>query len=95
MQAVDPLAALTGASGPPGTSFEGCVLRLEDATGRFRSLVWAAGTPRPAMAERVCPTTDDHPAEIVLIDGREAVLFRPQLVVSNIARLPSEELHPR
>ncbi len=95
MQAVDPLAALTGSSGPPGSSFEGCVLRLEDATARYRSLLWAAGTPRPVMAERVCPTTDDHPAEIVLIEGREAVLFRPQLVVPNLARLPSEESHPR
>ena len=35
-RAVDPLAVLTGGSGPPGTSFEGCVLRLEDATARFR-----------------------------------------------------------
>ena len=30
-----------------------------------------------------------------MIDGREAVLFRPLLVVPNMARLPSEELQPR
>jgi two-component system chemotaxis sensor kinase CheA len=95
LQAVDPLAILLDGSGPPATSFEGCVLRLEDATARFRSLVWSSGTPKQCSAERICPTTDDHPAEIILIEGREAVLFRPQLVVPNFARLPSDEAHPR
>jgi two-component system chemotaxis sensor kinase CheA len=94
-QAVDPLAVLAGGSGPAGTSFEGCVLRIEDATARFRSLLWAGAPPRPATAERVCPTADDHAAEIVMIDGREAILLRPQRVVPNMARLPSEELQPR
>lgn len=43
-----------------------------------------ATEPQLATAERVCPTSDAHPFEIVLIDGVEALLIRPE----HIAELP-------
>jgi hypothetical protein len=46
--------------------------------GRERFVFHAGGEPRQTMAERVCPTADDCPVEIVMIDGIEAVLLRPE-----------------
>ena len=37
----------------------------------------AAGAATRRVVERICPTGDDQPAEVVLIDGVEAVLLRP------------------
>ncbi|HWU89557.1 MAG TPA: ATP-binding protein [Kofleriaceae bacterium] len=34
--------------------------------------------PRLVMAERICPTPDDHPVEVVSIDGQETLLLRPE-----------------
>jgi two-component system, chemotaxis family, sensor kinase CheA len=40
----------------------------------------AATEPVLATAERVCPTPDDHPIEVLEIDGVEALLLRPEHV---------------
>jgi two-component sensor histidine kinase len=37
-----------------------------------------ATEPVLATAERVCPTPDDHPLEVISIDGAEALLLRPE-----------------
>jgi two-component system chemotaxis sensor kinase CheA len=37
-------------------------------------------------AERVCPTPDDHPIEVLEIDGVEALLLRPEHVAELAAR---------
>jgi hypothetical protein len=34
--------------------------------------------PVLATAERVCPTPDDYPIEVLVIDGVEAILIRPE-----------------
>jgi two-component system chemotaxis sensor kinase CheA len=34
--------------------------------------------PRLVMAERICPTPDDHPVEVVSIEGQETLLLRPE-----------------
>jgi anti-sigma regulatory factor (Ser/Thr protein kinase) len=34
--------------------------------------------PRLVTAERICPTPDEHACEVILIDGREALLVRPE-----------------
>jgi len=74
--AIDPLASL-GADltrpSPPG----GFALRL--TRGRF-DLCWrAVGPVLEAQAERIGAPLDDQPAEVVRIDGREALLLRPEL----------------
>ncbi len=42
--------------------------------------------PVLATAERVCPTADDYPLEVVVIDGVEALLLRPEHVAERAAR---------
>jgi two-component system, chemotaxis family, sensor kinase CheA len=46
----------------------------------------AATEPVLATAERVCPTPDDHPVEVLEIDGVEALLLRPEHVAELAAR---------
>ncbi len=46
-----------------------------------------ATEPVLATAERVCPTPDDHPIEVVMIDGVEALLLRPEHVVDRASRV--------
>jgi hypothetical protein len=43
--------------------------------------VVAANTPAPAVAQRVCPTPDAHPLEVVVVEGVETVLVRPERFV--------------
>jgi two-component system chemotaxis sensor kinase CheA len=40
----------------------------------------AATEPCLATAERICPTPDDHPVEVIAIDGQETLLLRPEHV---------------
>jgi two-component system, chemotaxis family, sensor kinase CheA len=40
----------------------------------------AATEPRLVTAERICPTPDDHPVEVITIDGQETLLLRPEHV---------------
>lgn len=72
--AVDPLAQLGVASS--NGSGAACLLRLE-RHGEPPLRLRAGGPATRVMAERVCPTGDDQPAEVVLIDGVEALLLRP------------------
>ncbi|HEY5922082.1 MAG TPA: ATP-binding protein [Kofleriaceae bacterium] len=48
--------------------------------------VRAATEPVLATAERVCPTPDDHPVEVIEIDGVEALLLRPEHVADMRSR---------
>ena len=72
--AVDPLAILGVA--PRGVARPPHVLRLE-RRGQPVLRLRAGGLPVRTVAERVCPTGDDQPAEVVEIDGVEALLLRP------------------
>lgn len=45
-----------------------------------------ASEPQLMTAERICPTSEDCPLEVVLIDGAEALLLRPEHVKSALAR---------
>jgi len=40
----------------------------------------AATEPRLVTAERVCPTAEDHPIEVIIVDGVETLLIRPEHV---------------
>ncbi|MCW5806050.1 MAG: Hpt domain-containing protein [Deltaproteobacteria bacterium] len=40
----------------------------------------AASEPRLVTAERICPTPDEHPVEVVLVDGCETLLLRPESI---------------
>lgn len=45
----------------------------------FLDVVLSAATaPVLVTAERICPTPDDYPIEIVLVDRRETILVRPE-----------------
>jgi two-component system chemotaxis sensor kinase CheA len=46
----------------------------------------AATEPVLATADRVCPTPDDHPIEVLEIDGVEALLLRPEHVAELASR---------
>jgi chemotaxis protein histidine kinase CheA len=48
--------------------------------------VRAATEPVLATAERVCPTSDDHPVEVLEIDGVEALLLRPEHIAALATR---------
>jgi hypothetical protein len=39
-----------------------------------------ATEPVLATAERVCPTPDEYPIEVLVIDGVEALMIRPEYV---------------
>ena len=41
-----------------------------------------ATEPVLATAERICPTPDEHPVEVIMIDGVEALLLRPEHITS-------------
>jgi anti-sigma regulatory factor (Ser/Thr protein kinase) len=38
----------------------------------------ASTEPRLVTAERVCPTAEDHPLEVIIVDGVETLLLRPE-----------------
>jgi two-component system chemotaxis sensor kinase CheA len=76
VDAADPLDLLDIAS--PSDAARGACTRVAVMRGRDRFVFHAGGAPRQTMAERVCPTADDCPVEIVVIDGVEAVLLRPE-----------------
>jgi len=42
--------------------------------------VRAATEPKLVVAERICPTSEDHPVEVVSVDGQETLLLRPEHV---------------
>lgn len=89
-EAIDPLAAiqlmsgsrqtLAGIANPP----RDLVLRLR--WGFLEIALRTSTEPRLVTAERICPTTDDQPVEVVQIDGVEALLLRPEHVSGMIRR---------
>jgi two-component system chemotaxis sensor kinase CheA len=70
--AIDPLRALR----LPSHDRSALAIRLR--WGFLERAVRASSEPRVVMAERICPTPDEHPVEVVLIDGQEALLIRPE-----------------
>jgi two-component system, chemotaxis family, sensor kinase CheA len=74
--AADPMDLLDIA--PLGGVASGEGTRVEISTDRDSFVFHAGSAPRQTMAERICPTGDDCPVEIVLIDGVEALLLRPE-----------------
>ena len=58
----------------------------------FLELALRTGSePQLMTAERICPTADDCPLEVVLIDGVEALLIRPEHVKTAMGRGASRE----
>lgn len=55
----------------------------------FLDIVLRAGSPPTLLtADRICPTPDDYPLEVVVIDGRETILLRPEyLATTSVAAL--------
>lgn len=54
-------------------------LRRNARDARTIAIYAASGSLRPSeVAERFCPTSDEHPAEVVLLGGAEALLIRPE-----------------
>ncbi len=88
-QAIDPIQAMqlsggsrqTLAGAPPPKQL---AVRLR--WGFLEIPLQIATEPVLATAERVCPTPDDHPIEVVLIDGVEALLVRPEHVADLASR---------
>jgi two-component system chemotaxis sensor kinase CheA len=54
---------------------------LEVRREGFALTIRAAGLPAAVNAERICPTAEDCPLEVVRTDGVEALLLRPELLV--------------
>jgi two-component system, chemotaxis family, sensor kinase CheA len=88
-EAIDPLQAmqLLGSSrqtlaGAPAPKQLAVRLRW----GFLEIPIRAATEPVLATAERVCPTPDDHPIEVLEIDGVEALLLRPEHVAELATR---------
>jgi two-component system chemotaxis sensor kinase CheA len=75
--AIDPLAALKLA--PDGDPARTVTLRLRAPDGSALHLL-AASPVLSGLAERICPTDELHPVEVVRLDRMEALLLRPQLL---------------
>ncbi len=77
--ALDPaeLLAVEGSAPAPA------VLRLrKDAA----EVLVRGAAPSPAVAERLCPTGEYHPVEVVLLDGREGLLLHPPALANAAER---------
>jgi two-component system chemotaxis sensor kinase CheA len=48
----------------------------------------AATEPRLVTGERICPTPEEHPIEVIAIDGREVLLLRPEHIADPAAAWP-------
>jgi two-component system chemotaxis sensor kinase CheA len=42
--------------------------------------VRSATEPKLVVAERICPTSEDHPVEVISVEGQETLLLRPEHV---------------
>jgi two-component system chemotaxis sensor kinase CheA len=52
----------------------------------FLDILLRAGSPPTLVtADRICPTPDDYPLEVVVIDGRETILLRPEYLATTTA----------
>ncbi|WP_169796458.1 ATP-binding protein [Chondromyces crocatus] len=80
--ALDPLALLEI---DPG-SRRGCRLALEIQRDQFLVRLRVGGLPFRRTAERLCPTPDHHPVEVVLLGDDEAILLRPEALLAAAKR---------
>jgi two-component system chemotaxis sensor kinase CheA len=72
--ALDPLRALGIGAAIDSRDMQALRLRW----GFLEVTMPAACEPALVVAERICPTPDSHPVEVVTIEGREALLVRPE-----------------
>jgi len=68
----------------PGEAPRDLVLRLR--WGFLEIALRTSTAPTLVTAERICPTPDDQPLEVVMIDGVETLLLRPEYVTGLIRR---------
>lgn len=78
MPALDPVEVFDMA--PPFGARSGEGARFEVSRGDTRYTLRAGGVPWLGVANRICPTAEDCPAEVVLVDGEEVLLLRPELL---------------
>jgi len=81
--AIDPIQAMQLAGGSRQTLVGAPTpkqLAVRLRWGFLEIPVRAATEPVLATADRVCPTPDEHPVEVLEIDGVEALLIRPEHV---------------
>lgn len=79
--AFDPLSALdiTTATREDIGDDEGLILALQKDELAFA--LHAGSLPYPTVAERLCPTGEQYPVEVILLNGVEALLLRPERLV--------------
>jgi len=77
--AFDPVVLLL-APGTPSEAGGRAPITLRLSKGGRVVQVRAGGAPTPETAERLCATSDDHPAEVVSIAGVEALLLHPDVL---------------
>jgi hypothetical protein len=46
--------------------------------GSFERRRQSVLSPRLVTAERICPTADDYPVEVISIEGQETLMLRPE-----------------
>jgi len=81
-EAIDPLHTIQlfgssrhSAVNPP-TPIRDLGLRLR--WGFLEVSLRSATEPRLVTAERICPTPDDYPVEVVMVEGQETLMLRPE-----------------
>jgi two-component system chemotaxis sensor kinase CheA len=84
--AVDPLSAIQLAVGSRQTSLD-LPTSTTDATIRLRwgfleVALKAGSVPVLVTGERICPTDDDYPLEVISIKGQETLLLRPEHITA-------------
>ncbi|MDB4957394.1 MAG: uncharacterized protein JWO36_4963 [Myxococcales bacterium] len=83
--ALDPISAiqLLGSSRQTSVDMSRPVeeLALRLRWGFLELSLRAATEPVLVTAERICPTPDDYPVEVISIDGHETLMLRPEHVV--------------
>ncbi len=93
---IDPLQSIQLFGGSRQTSLEaakpGGELSFRLRWGFLELSLRSATEPVLASAERICPTPDDHPVEIVTIDGQETILIRPEHLGGLAAAWPARVL---
>ncbi len=86
-RALYPLEALGIAALPASRGATSPIhLCLLQRTGE-RLYLCAASAPSAGTAERICPTSDVDPAEVIRIEGRDALLLRPEHLAKGLSSL--------
>lgn len=71
------LRAPSDETGMVSTSAPKVLVFETDSYGRAVNLV-ASAAPEPARGQRICPTPDSHPVEVISVEGAEVLLIRPE-----------------